>query len=182
MKKVIAFIMTLALAISLCSVSAFAAEINTAGGSTSTNVTGTYQAGSAASTVYKVDITWGAMEFTYTDASEGVWNPATHAFDGSSVAQWAPDVTDGNKITVTNHSNAAVTATLSFSAGASYAGITGSFTETSGTANDGVLSLATAVGTTVANAPKAEAKLNLSGALASGTTDEVIGTVTVTLG
>jgi hypothetical protein len=75
-----------------------------------------------ADTVYYVDISWGAMKFTF-DFGDGTWNPATHTYIGStSFTGWAEDNTDimsagmdstpeayldgeNNKIVVTNHSN-----------------------------------------------------------------------------
>lgn len=147
----------------------------------SKDVVANYQEGVSADTVYSVDIVWGSMEFTYTGAGEGTWNPDTHTFSGGTAAGWSCE-TNANKVTLTNHSNAAVTATLSYTPGTNYSGITGNFTESSGTVNDAVLELATADGTTVANAPTAQAYLQLTGALASSVTSKtVLGTATVTL-
>ena len=79
MKKMISII--LALMLSLCmSITAFAAEINIRDGSTSTDVKGTYVSGGSTATVYSVDVVWGSMEFTYTDAFTGTWNPVTHGY------------------------------------------------------------------------------------------------------
>lgn len=181
MKKRIVLIMTIVIALAMIAIPAFAATISS--GSDSHDVKATYKSnssGGSSKTVYSVDITWGAMEFTYTQGEAGAWLPEEHRYadDGESV--WS---SDSNTITVKNHSNAAITATLSYTAAAGYTGITGSFTETSGTANDGVLTLPTAVGTTFANAPTATATLKLSGELASTTTAmTTIGTVKVTLG
>lgn len=174
MKKLVFVILTVAL---LCAmpVSAFAASpITSKDGSDSAPVKGTYVPGSAATTVYSVDITWGSMEFTYTDASDGVWNPEDHTYSGAKAAGWTC-ADDANKITVTNHSNAVVTAKLSYETAAGYAGIEGSFTESS-------LRLDTAVGTARDAAPSKSTELNLSGKLTAGTENETIGTVTVTLG
>lgn len=179
MKKRFVLVLTLAIALAMVAIPCFALS----SGSESHDVKAKYQAnsgsGGTGNIVYSVDITWGAMEFTYTQGEAGAWLPEEHRYadDGESV--WS---SDSNTITVKNHSNAAVTATLSYTAAAGYTGITGSFTETSGTANDGVLSLPTAVGTTYTNAPTATATLMLSGALASNTPKETtIGTVKVTL-
>ncbi|MDO4325953.1 MAG: YDG domain-containing protein [bacterium] len=52
--------------------------------------------------VISVDVTWGAMEFTYTD---GAWNPETHTYgDGGWTA-----TDDRDQITVTNKGNTNVT-------------------------------------------------------------------------
>ena len=149
-------------------------------GDNSQDVKATYQDGQAADIVYSVDIVWGSMEYTYTGAGEGVWDPSTHTFSGGAAAVWSCEE-DADKITVTNHSNAAVDATLSYTAKSGYTAISGSFSETSGTTNDSVISLPNAVGTAVSNAPSDFARLALSGSLAKGVSNQVIGTVTVTL-
>ena len=137
-------------------------------------VTGVYQAGTAADEKISVDIVWEAMDFTYTAPSQGTWNPATHAYDGATEGGWS-DNTPG--ITVKNHSNVAVKATLGF--GPVVDGVVGTFTEASGTANDSVLELATAVGTEVANAPTATANFGISGAAIDA--DKALGTITVSI-
>lgn len=165
----------LVLALSLCmGTTAFAAGITTEGGSTSTDVKGTYVPGGATATIYSVDVAWGSMEFTYTDAFEGTWNPNTHVYDGAIAAAWSC-AADANKITVTNHSNTAVTAALDYTPGGSYAGITGSFSKST-------INLATADGVLPANAPSDNSLLTLSGALDNGVeASTVIGSVTVEL-
>ena len=45
---------------------AMAATIDSAGGTDSHAVYGTYQLEGAVATVYSVDVSWGSMEFTYT--------------------------------------------------------------------------------------------------------------------
>ena len=131
MKKLLAIALTLALALCLA-VPAFAAEpdIGTNNGTASVKVNGTYAAGSAADEVISVDVSWGSMSFTYHDTVEGSWNDETHNFDGAVAAHWTCE-TDANKITVTNHSNVAIKAELSFAADSAYSGITGSFGKTS---------------------------------------------------
>ena len=176
MKKIVALALALALALSLATVSASAETISGSGSTASRDVKATYQPGGTGGTVYSVDITWGSMEFTYTAASAGTWDPETHSTSGGGSGTWAPKTADGDKITVTNHSNTSVTASLTYTpVSSTYSGISGSFDQAS-------LSLATAVGTTVGAAPTGTAKLTLSGALdssvAAGTK---IGTITVTL-
>ncbi len=89
-------------------------------------------------TVYSVDVEWGAMTFEY-EASK--WNPETHKTEPGtgwqvydSAADKVLDDTQAaiNKVTVTNHSNAPVYATLSYTGNESYADITGSFTKKDG--------------------------------------------------
>ena len=54
--------------------------------------------------VYRVDIAWEAMTFTYTEGNQGTWNPTNHTYSNPEVGTWS----DAAKITVTNHSNAPV--------------------------------------------------------------------------
>ena len=55
-----------------------AATINSAEGTDSHAVYGTYQPEGEAATVYSVDVSWGSMEFTYTDgAVSKIWNHKT---------------------------------------------------------------------------------------------------------
>ena len=172
MKKTLSIILALVMALSL-SVTAFAATNDGTSG-TDITVNGTYVPGTTGAEQISVDIVWDAMDFTYTGASQGTWNPATHAYDGATAGGWS-DNTPG--ITVKNHSNVAVNANLGFKA--DVAGVVGTFTEASGTENDSVLELATAVGTEAANAPTATANFGISGAAIDA--DKTLGTITVTV-
>ena len=176
MKKIISLILALALVMSM-SVTAFAADntaTNTGVEGTPITVTGKYNAGGSAATTVSVDITWDDMTFTYTGASEGTWNPESHSYTGSTEGGWSKNTAT---ITVVNHSNAAVNATLSFTATAT--GVTGTFTENSGTANDNILNLATAVGTSKEAAPTASAEFGIGGAAI--TESKTLGTITVAI-
>ena len=137
-------------------------------------VTGVYQAGTTADEKISVDIVWDAMDFTYTAPSQGTWNPATHAYEGQAAGGWSDNTP---AITVKNHSNVALNATLGFTA--DVAGVIGTFTEASGTANDNILELATTVDTEVSNAPTATANFGISGAAIDA--DKTLGTITVTI-
>lgn len=176
-KKLFAAVLAAAL-MAVTAVPAFADsnKITEVNGTASHEVKGTYAEGGESATVYSVDIAWGSMEFTYTAASEGDWDPTTHGYkSGTESGTWSCD--DGeNTITVKNHSNDAVTVAFEYTPGSSYSGISGSF-------DKATLSLATAVGTNVDNAPSGTAKLTISGgSLDSSATEGVtIGTVTVTL-
>ena len=98
-------------------------------GSYSAEVKGTYQPGGSGAVVYSVDIAWTDMNFTYTGAGEGTWNPETHQYEGGTEASW----TDSNaSVTVTNHSNAAVKATASYQAETGYESTTMTFGENNG--------------------------------------------------
>ncbi|WP_296069192.1 hypothetical protein [uncultured Gemmiger sp.] len=180
MKKKTALVLTLAMVFSLAPLSAYADTIDRVGGTASHDVTATYKAdssggaGGAGSTVYSVDITWGDMAFTYK-AEAGTWDPKTHSFTGADGGAWTVDKEGGNKIKVTNHSNAEITASIAYTPAPGYDSISGSFDKTS-------LVLATAVDTEVSNAPNDSAALTLTGALDSKTAANTkIGTITVTL-
>ena len=136
-------------------------------------ISGTYTPGTA-DEIISVDVAWEAMDFTYTGASQGTWNPVTHAYEGATEGGWSDNTP---AITVTNHSNVAVNATLGFTANVT--GVVGTFTEASGTETDNVLELATAVGTEVANAPTATANFGISGAAIDA--DKTLGTITVAI-
>ena len=137
-------------------------------------IVGTYTPGTAGSSVISVDIAWDAMDFHYRGASQATCNPVTHTYDGATDGSLSDNTP---AITVTNHSNADVNATRGFTANAT--SVVGTFTEASGTENDKVLELATAVGTEVDNAPKATAKFGISGAAIDA--DKTLGTITVTI-
>ena len=164
MKQIFTLALTFLLIFSLVTVTAFAADATTINGESRTAtkaVKASYHSGAGGGTVYSVDITWGNMAFTYSEGSSPTWDPETHTSSQGGV---------------TNHSNTGVTANLIYTPEATFAGISGSFGDKS------TMNLATAVGTTVGNAPKDTAELTLSGALDSKVTSSTtVGTITVTI-
>lgn len=171
MKKTIATLIAVLTFGSVC-MSAYAASPLTAAGSDSADVKATYEAGGTPTTVYSVDLEWGAMTFTYTDAFEGTWNPATHSYDGATDASWAAS---GNTVKVTNHSNKAIDVSFAYAKTSGFDSVNGVLDVTNQT-------LATAVGTELASAPNVTSALTLSGTLDSSvTTATKVGTVTVTI-
>ena len=172
MKKLFATLLAVAM-LAYLSVTAFAAE-NTGATPTEITVNGTYTPGAMADEKISVDIAWDAMDFTYTGASQGTWNPVTHTYDGATEGSWSDNTP---AITVTNHSNVAINATLDFTPAVD--GVVGTFTEVSGTENDNILELATAEGTTLENAPTATANFGISGAAIDA--DKTLGTITVAI-
>lgn len=174
MKQIFTLALTFLLIFSLVTVTAFAADatINAENGTATTPVTASYSAGAGGGTVYSVDITWGSMAFTYSGGSGSTWNPANHTYSSGGAGGWSHS---GNTVTVTNHSNAQVTAKLTYTSETGYEGITGSFDKST-------MNLATAERTTVTEAPTDTAELSLTGTLNSTVTVPTkIGTITVTI-
>ncbi len=175
MKKFLAIIMAVAvLATTVISVSA-ADVVDGTNNNATVDVNASYVAGSASQTVYSVDITWGSMAFTYTDASAGTWNPDTHAYDGATEADWTCEE-NANAISITNHSNAAVTVGLSASMND---GIIGAFSDNSTAGTLSSVELVTAEGTEYAAAPTTTVYFNVTGGEVAA--DGKIGTLTLSL-
>ena len=173
MKKFLASALAFALAIST-SVTAFAANAATNDGTKGTDITvnGKYKAaGGASADVISVDIVWESMEFTYSEKSDGSWNPKTHQYDGATADGWAATGGTDPKITVTNHSNVPVNANFAFATAVD--GLNGSFTKPT-------LVLDSAVGTEFSNAPTDETAFSVSGAAINA--DQSLGMITVTVG
>ena len=74
--------------------------------------------------IISVDITWSALEFTYSD---GTWNPEKHAYEGGG---WKTKTSDGNQITVENKGVAEVKVTFSYTK--TNSAVSGSFTDNAG--------------------------------------------------
>ena len=155
-------------------------NITDANGRDSHDVYVTYQAGTSSPTIYSVDIVWQSMEFTYTAASEGTWDPEAHAYTDKQNASWS---FENNKITVTNHSNAEVKAKFTYTSATNYSAVNGTFVGVDNKAlTNATLTLSSAVGSTRDKAPSGTAYLSLTGELPSRLeTKTVCGTVTVTI-
>lgn len=153
---------------------AFAEEsVDANGGSANVNVNGVVQyTGSSETQIISVDVAWEDMTFTYVEGVHFGWNPENHEYAGAYEGYWENDRAD---ITVTNHSNIEVNATLSFESGVDT--VSGAFTEGSGTMDDGVLELASAVDTEVEEAPTATATFNISGSISVSA--DIVGEITV---
>jgi len=163
MRKIIAALLALAMVASM-SMTALAAT--NGGGNTSIDISATFKAGEAAEEVVSVDVSWGEMKFEYVEASEGVWNPKTHAYEGATEAKWNQS---GNEIRLTNHSNVGIRATFTYEKAVET--VTGTFSHAEQT-------LASAENTAYADAPTATTALTLSGEL---TESAKVGKVTVAI-
>lgn len=171
MKKITSLLAAAALTCAMGTTAFAADQDGVRTGDYTADVNGTYRAGGPGDVVYSVDIAWEDMSFTYTAAGEGTWDPENHSYTGGSEASWS-----GSKnITVTNHSNAAVTATAAFQADTGYTDVTMTFGEKNGN------TIATAVGTQVSAAPSATITVTPGGTLAKSANGGRIGEITVTI-
>ena len=122
--------------------------------------------------VYSIDVTWGAMQFTYSTSGTREWNPSTHQYESNVTGGWTGS---GNSITVTNHSNKDVKVTFVYEAARGFEGVKGTFTVASNTLSAGVEG-------NVEGADSVSTELELSGSLASSTAEfTTVGSVTVAL-
>ena len=173
MKKLYSLLLAIMM-IATIALPVFAEEsVDANGGSANVNVNGVVQyTGSSETQTISVDVAWEDMTFTYVEGVHFGWNPENHEYAGAYEGYWENDRAD---ITVTNHSNTEVNATLSFESGVDTVG--GAFTEGSGTMDDGVLELASAVDTEVEEAPTATATFNISGSISVSA--DIVGEITV---
>ena len=173
MKKLFSLLLAIMM-IATIALPVFAEEsVDANGGSANVNVNGVVQyTGSSETQTISVDVAWEDMTFTYVEGVHFGWNPENHEYAGAYEGYWENDRAD---ITVTNHSNTEVNATLSFESGVDTVG--GAFTEGSGTMDDGVLELASAVDTEVEEAPTATATFNISGSISVSA--DIVGEITV---
>lgn len=172
MKKTVSMLLVLAMVMAL-SISAFAATLSNVGTDTA-QVTGTYKGKEAAGTIYSVDIEWKDMTFTYNAPYDGVWNPSSHEYDNVTEASWEGKGT----ITITNHSNGQITATPSYTAaeGFSKAGMkfsSDSMVVATADNKEGENGAGKPVTGTITVTP--------TGELPEGTTNAIIGTITITI-
>ena len=148
-----------------------------AGDSVSQDVKVTYTENPGVEKVYSVDVAWNGMEgFAYTGSADAKWDPSTHTYDDATGGSWTPAT---GTVTVTNHSNAAVTAAASYQAGTNYTGITGTFTGSNEDGQQTSEELATGVGRTYDTADSETFTLTLSGDNDINTA--TVGTATVTI-
>lgn len=113
-----------------------------------------------------VDITWSALDFTYSD---GTWNPENHAYENGG---WVTNTSDGNQIRVENKGETDVKVTFRYTQ--TNHAVSGSFTDEAGTPIPSPVRLP---------AKEArDARLTLAGTPNKNLESAEIGTVTITLG
>lgn len=167
MKKIIAATLALTLSMSMGNF-VYAAEDESA------DIKATYQAGKEnTDTVYSVDVKWGSLEYTYSSGVTKSWDPTTLKYkETSGTSSWTCQK-GADQITVTNNSNADITASLAYAETGS--NITGTFTNSK-------IGLKSAEGTNVGKSPSETTTLSLKGALSDTTAvKKEIGKVTVTI-
>lgn len=110
MRKKIAILLSVALLFSFRT-PIFAESIE----SNSASIKATYIQPSPA-TAYSVDIVWGNMEFNYDSGKELQWDPVNLIYKEVQVTtpSWSPVSENGNIVTVTNHSNVAILASIAY--------------------------------------------------------------------
>ncbi len=115
--------------------------------------------------VISVEITWGAMEYTYND---GQWNKDTHQYDGRG---WAPDPKGGDQIRVKNTGKKAVTAGFAYRSREGYESISGHFVKDQNSITEGTLQLQ----------EEMMVQLQLHDKPPENMNNETVGTVTITI-
>lgn len=113
-----------------------------------------------------VDITWSALDFTYSD---GTWNPEKHAYENDG---WKTNPSDGNKITVENKGVTDVKVTFRYTQKNS--AVSGSFADEAGNAITSPMTLPAK--------NKKYAYLTLAGKPDQNLENAAIGTVTIKVG
>lgn len=113
MKKLIATALALTMTLSLSTTALAGGNVDGAGvGSLDPiYVTVKYNDSATDPIVYSVDLTWEDMTFTYNESGTRTWNPDTHTYTDPTSAGW-DKVTA--KITATNHSNAQVMVSFTY--------------------------------------------------------------------
>jgi len=142
------------------------AEKNDGSAVTEIAVTGDYVENVETRTIISVDISWEAMDFTYASDVTQQWLPESHSYASSSSGSWAEE---SKRITLVNHSNAAVNADLSFVPAAD---VTGAFSTEK-------LGLPSAVDTESDQAPTAVTSFGITGGTI--TQDTNLGTIRISI-
>ena len=80
--------------------------------------------------VYCVDIKWGNMQFTYSKSEGASWDPSNHTY-GTGTGDWASVTNGGNCVTIENHSNDKIYATVDCKFNTQYSGLSSTILQTS---------------------------------------------------
>lgn len=123
--------------------------------------------------VYRIDVNWEELVFTYTFADDSTWDPDTHTYGTTNDGSWDKS---SAKITVTNHSNDTIDVSSKFDNNdttKTTKDVTSEITDSTGTID-------TAEGTALNSAPKHVITVGVSGK-PNDTRTFSVGIVTVTL-
>lgn len=173
MRKIIAIALAIVMMMAMATTAFADGTVGQNGGKQDIDVNAKYNGSSSAADVISVSVSWGKMNFTYSVHNEKKWDAVNHKYDDNFTKSWT---SEGNTVTVTNHSNVKITASLSFAADSKYSGVKGSF-------DNATLNLPTAEGrSTTDPSLTGTAKLTLSGELASDVgTFTNVGKITVNI-
>lgn len=158
------------------------ASIEDMGGVLEKDVYAQKEALADADTVYYVDVTWGDMEFSYNAGTvKKVWDPSKHTYTEvvvSSDGEWNC-ASGANKITISNRSNKAITASVSAEIDKDYSGIEASIDNETITLEDASKG---ATFTDAGTPSVGSAKVTLSGKLTNEKANKTeIGNVKITI-
>lgn len=169
MKKIITMVMALALILSMA-VPAFAYG---PGEGETLDVKAKYDSSTSTPPIYSVDIVWDSLTFTYTEKNTKTWQPKDHSYATSTEGGW--DKTTAT-VTVTNHSNAAVTVAMAYTAATTNSGVTATLTGGSKTLAAGQENMAS-------SADSVTGTLTISGKPNSSVTASgiTVGSITITI-
>lgn len=175
MKKALSLVVALVLMTAMC-IPAFAAgdsQTVDASNPASINVNATLDySPDHGGDVISVEVQWTDMTFTYTQKQDKIWNTEKHDYDFVDKDAGSGWNKTGATITVTNHSNVKIKADLAYTPEAN-SPVTGAFDQST-------LTLNSAEGTTVANAPAASSNFEIGGKPTTVGTNK-IGTITVSI-
>lgn len=107
MKKFLTLFLAVVMVFSL-SIPAFAEQsIESKNGSTNQIPVQIKTENTTEASVYKVDVSWESLEFTYVFGNNGTWQPGSHSYENEVTGTWKNNKTTST-ITVTNHSNVGI--------------------------------------------------------------------------
>lgn len=179
MKKAISILLAL-LMVAAMSVTVFAESdtLSSDGAQKEIPVDAKYVNGISTSETISADITWGAMEFTYSVGGTKEWNAKDHTYTiKNPTSGWTEN---GNTVKVVNHSNIDITASFTYTPGANNT-LGGAFTYDNNKAEvNGAVALTAGKEYKPEIADNVTATLTLTGTPADTMTDFTgVGTVTV---
>lgn len=172
MKKITTVLLAIAL-IATLSLASFAATVNTVPGAESKDYSVGYTAMTLAGTVYSVNIEWDTdVAFDYNAGTQGEWLADEHKYAATTGAGWTDNT---STVKVTNHSNAALVASIAVVDISANDGVTVAADAASKTLNS-------AVDTAVNNAPSVTFTLTASGTPTANIAKVATATVSLAAG